>query len=159
MLNDERQITNDKKWLSSLKSGFTLVEMLVVMAVIALIVSMIIAQVSSARARARDAEREQKIKSIQNALAIYAATSGKYPPSNQSLLPYAEANLTGADPISQDLVNSGAIPTTPQDPVNSGNYIFKYKSDDGTGYEISYYLETDSITGKLSSQNPQKASP
>lgn len=139
--------------------GFTMVELIVVLAIITLLASAIFVQLQSGRTRARDAEREQEIKTLQNSLALYANNNGKYPPSNQGLLPYASSPLTGDDIVSQDLKSTGTLSSVPTDPMNSGNYIYKYSSSDGSSYEITYYLETDSIPGKKTSNNPQSAKP
>lgn len=141
------------------EKGFSIVEMLVVIAIIGFIGSLIFVQLQSSRQRARDAEREQEIKSLQNALAIYATNAGKYPPSNTALLPYAATALTGSDPISADLRNSDALTQIPLDPLNSGNFVYKYQSTDGSTYTLTYYLETDTILGKPSANNPQSATP
>jgi general secretion pathway protein G len=61
------------------KSGFTLIEMLVVIAIIGLLSSTILIGLSSARARARDAKRIADMKQIQNGLEAYHSDSGVYP--------------------------------------------------------------------------------
>lgn len=105
------------------------------------------AQFGGARARARDAEREQDIKTLQNALALYTNSFFRYPPS-QKEFPYGPAPLSGADQVSQDLLGAETINAMPQDPVSSENFIYQYQSQDGSDYIITYFLETDSILGK-----------
>lgn len=131
------------------KKGFTIVELLVVMSIIVLLGSLILVQVSSSRARSRDAEREAEIKTLQNALAIYIV--------NNKLYPVYSGALSGADATSVALVNDGALQQVPLDPFNSGNYRYAYASTDGSTYTITYYLETNSISGK--SAGVQTASP
>lgn len=147
------------KNLKIFQRGFSIVELLIVIAIIGLLGSLILVQMQAGRARGRDAEREQEIKSLQNALALYIVNTGKYPPSNQTLFPYAAATLTGSDPVSQDLRNAGALNQVPTDPTNAGNFVYQYSSADGSTYEITYYLETNSIPGKPSSNNPHRAAP
>lgn len=139
--------------------GFSLIELLVVIAIIGLLGSLIFIQLGKSRARGRDAQREQNMKTLQNALAIYTNTTAKYPPSNAGSLPYGPAALTGADPVSLDLINSEALPSIPADPINTGNYVYKYSSTDGMSYTIEYYLETDTIPGKPAANNPQTVTP
>ncbi len=129
----------DTKW------GFTVVELLVVLAIIGLLASIILTQLQSSRARARDAEREQEIKTIQNGLAIYAVNRGLYP--------VYDGALTGSDLVSTTLINENAVPQMPRDPINSGNYVYRYASVDGSTYVLSYYLETDSIQSKPAGQH------
>lgn len=144
----EKQDKNKKtrKFLSfilypfSSRCGFTIVELLVVMAIIVLLGSLILTQLSSSRARSRDAERESEIKTLQNALALYIV--------NNKLYPIYSGPLSGTDSASVALVNDDALNQTPTDPFNSGNYQYVYDSADGSTYIITYYLETNSISGK-----------
>ncbi len=139
--------------------GFTLLELLVSTAIITMLLSFVAAELGVARVRQRDAEREQEIKSLQGALALYATAHQRYPPADPNLLPYASAPLVGSDPISQDLIQSAAISGIPIDPVNAGEHQYRYESTDGNAYEITYSLETESIPGKSAARNPQRARP
>ncbi len=63
--------------------GFTLIELLVVISIISLLSSVILASLSSARARARDAQRMSNLHEIQTALQLYAADhNNKFPDSS-----------------------------------------------------------------------------
>ena len=167
MKDNSKKIKDEKRGqrflpliLSSLSSkGFTLVELLVVIGIIALLASYVFVQLESTRTRGRDAERERGMKSLQNALAIYVNSYAKYPPSNQNLFPYGPSTLTGSDPISLDLINSGTTPSIPKDPLSTGSYVFTYSSIDGSTYEVQYFLETDTIHGKEKANNPQRVTP
>lgn len=132
-----------------MKRGFTVVELLVVISIIALLSSLVFVQFQTARIRARDAEREEKIKTLQNALAIYVINKHNYPL-------YSGA-LTGSDAASIALLNSDVIPEIPLDPLNAGNFRYIYESTDGYTYLLTYYLETGSIPGKTTGK--QTASP
>lgn len=126
------------------RAGFTIVELLVVIAIIALLVSLTFAMLQSARAKSRDAERESEIKSFQNALALHIV--------NNKIYPTYTGAITGADALSTQLLNSGALSGIPKDPLNTGNYVYQYSSSDGSAYVITYFLETDTITGKFAGQ-------
>lgn len=136
----EQARRSNKRGDPSSRRGFSIVELLVVMSVIVLLGSMILVQVTSSRARARDAERESEVKTLQNALAIFIV--------NNKLYPIYSGPLTGTDAGSTALVNDGALQQMPLDPSNSGNYRYVYDSTDGSTYTITYYLETNSVSGK-----------
>lgn len=124
-----------------LKTGFSIVELLVVIAIIGLLASVALVQIEKARAKARDAQREKNVKVLQDALAIYVAGAQNYPMGENIA-------LDGLDAVSLALINRESISRIPQDPINSGNYRYVYTSADGSSYIISYYLETDTISGK-----------
>ena len=136
------------------RSGFTLVELLVVVAIIAMLGSIIFAQFSTARAKARDAEREQEIKTLQSALGLYANSNQSYPPAATAVC------LNGSDAVSTALINAGTLSGVPTDsqlncpadpsstmPSSSFRY-YRNVSTDTTTYTLNYYLETDTIPGK-----------
>lgn len=122
------------------KGGFTLIELLVVTAIIAMVGSVAFIQFQKYRARARDAEREREIQELQKALALYV--------TNNRVFPIASGPITGLDALSLELIDAGAIPATPLDPFNTGEYVYTYDSSAGRTYTITYTLETDTITGK-----------
>ncbi|MBI2056084.1 MAG: prepilin-type N-terminal cleavage/methylation domain-containing protein [Candidatus Sungbacteria bacterium] len=133
--------------------GFTIMELIVVIAIISILSSMIIVQFRTARERARDAEREAEIKSLQTALALHIISSRLYPS-------YTDVVIDGTDQLTQDLRTSNALQGVARDPIHSGNYRYIYNPTDGgtytyTGnaYRIRYYLETDSIVGKPAGQH------
>lgn len=132
--------------------GFTIVELLVVVAIIAILVSTAFALLTSARARSRDVLREEHIKTLQNALALYATNAGAYPATDVS-----GTYLTASDPVSAALVAAGAIPVVPPDPLNTGSHRYHYRSADGAAYTLTYHLETGSIPGKAAGE--QQAGP
>lgn len=130
-----------------LQKGFTIVELLVVVAIFAVLLALVMVQFRGARARARDAEREEEIKSLQTALQLYATNHHLYPPSTG--YPYNRAPLTGTDQVSNDLRSEGTLSfDVPSDPLNTAPYQYEYESLDGLSYTLYYSLETDSIPGK-----------
>jgi prepilin-type N-terminal cleavage/methylation domain-containing protein len=61
------------------KSGFTLVELLVVMAIIGILSVVTLANFSTSQAKGRDAQRKSDLKQISIALEAYYADHGAYP--------------------------------------------------------------------------------
>ncbi len=62
------------------RSGFTLLELLIVIAIIGILASLAAVSYSSAQRRARDSQRQADLKAIQNALEqYYADNDGNYP--------------------------------------------------------------------------------
>lgn len=135
--------------ISGYRSGFTLIELLVVTAIISMVGSVAFIQMAEYRARARDAEREREIQELQKALALYAAEA--------RVFPVAVGTITGTDDLSLALLNAGAIPSMPRDPLHDDAHLYAYESADGKTYVLSYTLETDSIPGKP--KGPQTATP
>lgn len=133
--------------LQMTSKGFTLIELIVVAGVIALLGSFAAAQFGGARARTRDAERERNVKTLQNALALYANSFSRYPPS-QNEFPYGPTPLTGGDQVSQNLLGARTINAMPHDPIDSKDFVYQYASQDGSDYTITYFLEADSVSGK-----------
>ena len=131
--------------------GFTLIELLVVVAVIAMIISFIFVSAQTAKAKNRDARREEDMKQIQNALSLYETNARRFP------LCTTEVVIEGAtDCLSQVLVASGAISGVPTDPLGksqgtcggASSFVYCYQSADGFSYTLRYALETNTIPGK-----------
>ncbi len=59
--------------------GFTLIELLVVIAVIGILASVVLASLNSARAKGRDAQRQQNQHELRTALLLYFDDRGTYP--------------------------------------------------------------------------------
>ncbi len=118
------------------KNGFTLIELLVVIAIIGILASIIMVSLSSARAKARDATREQDIEEIQNALEIYYTDHGQYPLSGGANSPnggWSNSNDSSWAALQTALAPYiSPLPTDPTQtsgwPGNAGNYSFAYYS-------------------------------
>ena len=134
------------------RKGFTIIELLVVVAIIALIASLVLVQFQVARARARDAQREHDIKTLQTALALYVTNKGTFPVYSGPICP----TMPCSDALSVALLDESVLPGIPKDPVNTDVLIYSYVSA-GSTYALSYTLETDSIPGK--SSGAQTATP
>lgn len=76
------------------KSGFTIVELLIVVVVIAILAAITIVSFNGIQGRARDSERVSDISSIQKKLELFYAENGYYPNSTQmSNVPFRRDTL------------------------------------------------------------------
>ena len=66
------------------RSGFTIVELLVVIAMIIIISTLVVANLSSGQVKARDEERKNDVANIASYLEIYYNQNGSYPGRNKA---------------------------------------------------------------------------
>ena len=118
-----------------IKSGFTLVELLVVMAIISILATVIIGGFRSSQMRGKDAQRKSDLKQIANALEIFFADYGRYPPASGTQVAacsYNPANGTGtACAWGSGQMSDGKttyMRTLPADPISSQNYVYRVSS-------------------------------
>lgn len=134
-----------------MRKGFTLIELLVALGIIALLAAISLVFFSSSPPKGRDARREEDIKSLQNALNLYANQKNHFPVCSQEIA--VDGNT---DCLSSLLLSEGTIKTMPFDPKYKGtgscgeanSFLYCYQSADGASYTIRYQLETDSVHGK-----------
>lgn len=135
-----------------MKRGFTLIELLVVVAIIGLLSSVVISSLNVARARGRDARRQQDLKQIQIALELYRNDTGKFPLEDwcDSSKGTAKANcssVNGSNWSTSSYIYKALvpkyIPQLPVDPINSGVYYYNYEPSNpaGNNYCIGTALE------------------
>ena len=133
------------------RTGFTVIELLVVLLIIALLAAIALVFFSPSQAKSRDSRREEDIKSIQNALNLYINQKNIYP------ICVEEAVIDGnADCLSSVLLSEGTIKAMPVDPKFKGagvcgdpnSFVYCYQSSNGISYTLRYKLETNSVHGK-----------
>ncbi|MDP1624894.1 MAG: type II secretion system protein [bacterium] len=90
------------------RSGFTLVELLIVAAIIGILGSIVVASISGSKEKARDSRRASDMREIQIALALYYDVNRVYP---DSLATLAE-------------VNQRFLPSVPKDPYTGADYEY-----------------------------------
>jgi prepilin-type N-terminal cleavage/methylation domain-containing protein len=137
-----------KKYIT--RSGFTLVELMVVVSVIGILSAIVYANFGSARAAARDDVRKSALKEVQLALQLYKAQYGVYPDqgcgNNAGKSPsgiWSGPGYTVGGAVACDQYIVGLVPefiaALPMDPIfdeqNAVDAGYVYKSS-GTDYKL-----------------------
>ncbi len=136
------------------RSGFTLVELLVVIAIIAILAAVVVLIVNPIELmkRSRDAARLTDLANLQQAINVAAqeATSsgneilcfGTTVPCQGNSGGGASRASNGTGWVKVNLSGkSVSVPTLPIDPLNTGTNIYSYASD-GSTWEINAVLES-----------------
>jgi len=114
--------------------GFTLIELLVVIAIIGLLSAVVLASLNTARAKSRDATRQETLHTLQTALELYYSDHNAYP-SGGWYGSSAGANWFAAlSPYLASLPHDPEEPTTCKWDSNE-KYEYAYISD-GVNYKI-----------------------
>jgi len=113
------------------KSGFTLLEMLVVITIISLLASIGITSYTSFNKNSRDGRRKADIEQIRAALELYRSNNGSYP------LPIGTFGLSFGSGALTDGSNT-YLSKIPNDPKNSKSYFY---TSDGNDYTLGGLLE------------------
>lgn len=117
------------KFAKEVNRGFTLIELLVVIAIIGLISSVVLASLNSARAKARDARRQEDAYQLRTALSAYFNDYGYFPLCG----PYEGAAPNGGFTTRSYDANWDSclgvklrpyISEVPKDPNNSSYYYY-----------------------------------
>ena len=118
--------------------GFTLIELVIVMAIIATLTALATFNFSQARVRARDVQRKNELKAIQNALELYK--NDKMPQE------YPAGDLTAA------LVTTymPKLPVDPKEKVTGNSWMnYTYALVDNLHYTLQACLENTSDPDKV----------
>jgi prepilin-type N-terminal cleavage/methylation domain-containing protein len=102
--------------MTSRRSGFTLIEMLVVVAIIGLLSSIILVGLGDVRKDARDTRRVADIRQLQNALEIYYSTNQAYPQNA-----YESLQTAPYDPVLDPL--TGAVMPYAYERLSPNSYL------------------------------------
>ncbi len=110
---------------STIKHGFTLVEVLVTATIIALLASIGVTSYSTLTKQSRDAKRKADLQNIRSALEMYRSDNDYYPDTLSPIVPSGYLNK---------------IPTDPQEPLK--RYSYSPIGSPATTYSICAALET-----------------
>lgn len=120
------------------RSGFTLIEVLVVITIIGLLSSTILVGLDNARRRARDARRISDLRQIQNGLENYFSSAHTYPNSDEL---YNALSGLPNDPLSGTYgyyrINTGAYILGACLENERPTEVQSYSQPDAADYEVS----------------------
>lgn len=127
------QVTNN----NMKKNGFTFIEILVVVTIIAILTTIGTVSYSAVSRRSRDAKRLADLEQIRAALELCRTEEGTYP--SDDIITDNEIVCSGNTYLSP----------VPDDPKNTGIYVYDYNYIGATQYTVCANLETPSqcVTG------------
>lgn len=130
------------------KTGFTMIELLVVTTIIIVLTSISFVSFRGTAVRTRNTKREADISKVRSALEIYRSVYSSYPVYAGNNLTTNFTNLTANNAFTP-FISSETI----TDPVNTGSYRYTYQSSgSGTTYSVCYY--TEPATTQVCRTNP-----
>jgi prepilin-type N-terminal cleavage/methylation domain-containing protein len=125
------------------KSGFTIVELLIVIVVIGTLAAITIVAYNGIQTRGRDSRRSNDISQLKTAIALYKTDNGNYPPA-------CGADDTGCNVSNLASYLSAYIPTIPQDPQYSAkiySYVRGPVANDSYAILVPYEVTGNCKTG------------
>jgi prepilin-type N-terminal cleavage/methylation domain-containing protein len=108
------------------KSGFTIVELLIVIVVIAILAAITVVTYSGIRSRANDARRISDANAIVKAIHAYLAENGTLPPFTSVGGSWEQSYTEPAGQFMEYLDGYGISGSAPVDPVNNSTYHYRY---------------------------------
>jgi type II secretion system protein G len=133
------------KNISNTSRGFTLIELLVVIAIISLLSSVVMSSVTSARLKARDAKKQQDIKSVSVALNMYLNDHGYMPPNIAPVNSRCDGDAL-YDQLMQELVTDGYLAVIPKSPGGARYCLYNYGHGNAIGFVFKTTLEGSANT-------------
>ncbi len=130
--------------LSKNKSGFTVIELLVVIGIIGLLVSVSVVSFSVARQKSRDAQRVAYVKQINHAMELYFLHNGSYPAIITPGEPLVVNNTTYLDPVPSNPEPRDDGPCSDRDfsyTQSDDQYILNFCLGNATGNFAAGYSE------------------
>lgn len=135
------------------RRGFTLIELMIAISIVAIISAVGLVTYSRAQILGRDAKRKQDLRSIQVALELFYQKNRRYPCSGNWLSSGSGTDWLKDVPVAADpgcpVTSTSIAPTyinrTPQDPLNTGVYIYRIWTEGWNACTMhqGYMLVTD----------------
>ena len=117
------------------KSGFTLIEIMVVIIILGILVGLIVPRFMEKPEKARRVKAQLQIESISTALKEYKLDTGDYPTTEQGLQALVEKPSIGKIP--KKYPEKGYLPKIPKDPWDN-DYVYISPGEHGDFDLISY---------------------
>ena len=127
------------------RSGFTLIEILIVVSIIGMLASIVLVGLGSFRSRGRDARRAADLREVQNALELYNEKQGSYP------------QVSDWGELGDALVSAEIGVTSIADDPLGGDHHYQYGSD-GQNYVLGATIEDKNnqiLKGDIDGSGPE----
>lgn len=134
----------------STRTGFTLVELLIVLAVVGLLSGIIITALGDSRAKSRDADRQRVLNQVKSALELARSDDGIYPGVDGSTVYYAGCDTTTLTETygSNAFVSDPTVLPTEHYALETGDTCYLYqRNTSGDGYRAYFKPETSTLEG------------
>ncbi len=124
------------------RSGFTLIEMLIVVAIIGILAGAVLVGLGPVQRQGRDSRRIADLRQVQNALELYYNKCGYYPGAAQAASPCgAFSQINSWASLSAAVTGSTlGVNKVPNDPSSGRNYFYGTNGT-GSSYAIGATLE------------------
>ena len=121
------------KFLTHRRSGFTLIEIMVVVVILGLLAALVVPRIGPQVAEAQRTTAQTQIRSIEDALEMYRMHNGFYPSTQQGLEALVTAPTTS--PVPKRYSEGGYLKKVPDDPWGNP---YVYRNQNGRIQIISY---------------------
>ncbi len=122
-----------RKYLLRRRSGFTLIEIMVVVVILGLLAALVVPRIGPQVAEAQRTTARTQIKSIEDALEMYRMHNGFYPSTQQGLEALVTAPTTS--PVPKHYQDGGYLKKVPEDPWGNP---YVYRNQNGRISIVSY---------------------
>lgn len=115
------------------RSGFTLIEIMVVVVILGLLAALVVPRIGPQVAEAQRTTAQTQIRSLEDALEMYRMHNGFYPSTSQGLDALVTAPTT--TPVPKRYAEGGYLKRVPEDPWGNP---YVYRNQNGRIQIISY---------------------